>query len=154
MAKAKEACPKDYPGVTPYLCVAGAAKAIDFYKKAFGAQELFRMPMGDKVGHAELKIGGGIFMLADEFPEMGFKGPKSVGGSPVMLMFYAEDCDAVFRQAIAAGATEKRAPKDQFYGDRSGQLEDPFGHSWTIATHKEDLSPEEIGARMKQECGG
>ncbi len=151
--------PDGYHTVTPYLIVQGAARAIDFYKKAFAATELFRMGCpGDKVGHAEIKIGNSPIMLADEFPDMGFRSPQSLGGSPVSILLYVADVDARFRQAIAAGAKELRPVKDQFYGDRSGTLQDPFGHVWTIATHKEDLSPEELAKRseafMKQQGHG
>ncbi|MBI4602402.1 MAG: VOC family protein [Planctomycetes bacterium] len=140
--------PDGYHSVTPYLIVEGAARAIEFYQQAFGASERLRMPApGGKVGHAELVIGGSCIMLADEFPEMGFRGPRAIGGSPVGILLYVEDVDAVFARAMAAGAKALRPVKDQFYGDRSGTLEDPFGHVWTIATHKEDLSPEEIQRR-------
>jgi PhnB protein len=140
--------PDGYHGVTPYLAVKGAADAIEFYKKAFGAVELMRMPGPDgRLGHAEIKIGGAAVMLADEHPEMGHLGPKSRGGATASFLIYVEDVDAQFAQAVAAGGKVLRPLKDQFYGDRSGTLEDPFGHVWTIATHKEDLSPEEMGRR-------
>jgi PhnB protein len=147
--------PDGYHSVTPYLIVRGGARAIEYYTKAFGAVELFRMDApGGKLGHAEIKIGDSIVMLADEHPEMGANSPETLGGPGVHLMIYVEDCDAVFNRAVAGGATETRALQDQFYGDRSGTLTDPFGHSWTIATHKEDLSPEELQRRadaaMKQ----
>jgi PhnB protein len=142
--------PEGYHSVTPYLIINGAADAIAYYTKAFGATELFRMPApGGKIGHAEIKIGDSPIMLADEAPEMGFKGPKTIGGSPISIMIYVDDVDTVFNQAIAAGGTEQRPVKDQFYGDRSGTLEDPFGHVWHVATHKEDVSPEEMEERMK-----
>lgn len=141
--------PEGYEGVTPYLILDGAARAIDFYKKAFGATELFRMPMGDKIGHAELKIGKSVVMLSDEAPEMGYRSPKAYKGTPVSLMIYVEDVDKVFKDALASGATELKAVQDQFYGDRSGTLTDPFGHVWTVATHKEDVPPEEMDRRMK-----
>lgn len=142
--------PEGYHSVTPYLIIDGAADAIAYYRKAFGATELFRMPApGGKIGHAEIKIGDSPIMLADEAPEMGFKGPKTIGGSPISIMIYVDDVDTVFNQAIAAGGTEQRPVKDQFYGDRSGTLEDPFGHVWHVATHKEDVSPEEMEERMK-----
>ena len=142
--------PEGYHSVTPYLIIKGASEAIDFYKKAFGATELFRMPAPEgKIGHAEIKIGDSPIMLADEFPEMGYKSPQTLGGSPVSLMIYVADVDTVFKQAIAAGGKEQRPVKDQFYGDRSGTLEDPFGHVWHVATHKEDVSPEEMERRMK-----
>jgi PhnB protein len=140
--------PEGYHSLTPYLIVDGGAKALDYYKQAFGATELMRMEHGGKIAHAEMKIGDSPFMLSDEHPEMGYKGPKSVGGSAVGLMIYVDDCDAIFNQAIAAGGTEKKALQDQFYGDRSGTLEDPFGHIWTVATHKEDVTPEEIDKRL------
>ena len=142
--------PEGYHSVTPYLIVRGAADAIDFYKKAFGAVELFRMPSPDgKIGHAEIKIGDSPIMIADEYPEMGYLGPQSIGGSPVSLMIYVEDVDTVFNQAVAAGATVKEALQDKFYGDRIGTLVDPFGHRWHVSTHKEDVSMEEMQERMK-----
>jgi PhnB protein len=142
--------PDGYHTATPYLIVQGAASAIDFYKNAFGATELMRLadPSG-KVGHAEIKIGDSPIMLADEFPEMGIRGPQSFGGSPVSLCLYVEDVDARVGQAIAAGARVLRPLQDQFYGDRSATLTDPFGHTWTLATHKEDVSPEEIQRRFE-----
>ena len=141
--------PEGYHTATPYLIIKGAAAAIDFYKKAFSAIELMRMtdPKTNGVGHAEIKIGDSPIMLADEHPDMGFKSPKTLGGTPVSLMLYVDDVDATAKQALAAGAKVMRPVQDQFYGDRSGTFEDPFGHVWTIATHKEDLSPEEIGKR-------
>jgi PhnB protein len=143
--------PEGYYTVTPYLIVRGAARALDFYRKAFNASELFRMPdPAGKIGHAEIQIGNSRVMLADEFPEMGAKSPESVGGSSVGLCLYVEDADALFAQAIAAGAKEERPLKDQFYGDRSGTLRDPFGHQWTIATHVEDVSPQEMERRMAE----
>jgi PhnB protein len=145
--------PDGYHSVTPYLIIDGAAKAIDFYKTAFGATELFRMDHEGKVGHAELKIGDSPIMLADEQPSMGYVSPKALGGTPVSLMIYVADVDTVYKQAISAGATELRAVKDQFYGDRSGNLKDPFGHVWTIATHKEDVTPEEMDKRLKSAHG-
>lgn len=141
--------PEGYHSVTPYLVLRGGARALDFYKAAFGATEVMRMPgEEDKVMHAEIKIGDSHVMLADEFPEMGFAGPETHGGTSVSLMLYVEDCDAVFAQALAAGATELRPMADQPYGDRSGTLKDPFGHVWTVGTHKEDLTPDEIAERM------
>jgi PhnB protein len=154
MAKVKH-IPDGYHTVTPYLCVKGAAGAIDFYKKAFGAVELVRMPdPSGKVMHAEIKIGDSHIMMADEHPEMNFTSPKSLGGTPVCLCLYVEDVDALAARAVAAGATQIRPVKDQFYGDRSGTFADPFGHIWTISTHKEDVSPEEMKRRMAGECGG
>ena len=130
------------------LIIDGAASAIDYYKKAFGATELFRMEHQGKVGHAEIKIGDSPIMLADEQPSMGYVGPKSVGGTPVSLMIYVEDVDKIYKQAIASGGLELKALQDQFYGDRSGTLKDPFGHIWTVATHKEDVTPEEMDKRI------
>jgi PhnB protein len=140
--------PEGYHSVTPYLCAKGAARAIEFYKKAFSATERMRIMQPDgRVGHAELRIGDSVIMLADEFLEMGVRSPESLGGSPVTIHLYVEDADAVFNQAVAAGATVKRPVADQFYGDRSGGIVDPFGHIWWISTHKEDLSSEEIVKR-------
>ncbi len=140
--------PEGYHSVTPYLIIKGAADAIEFYKKAFGATELFRMPQPDgKIGHAEIKIGDSPIMLSDEHPEMGYLGPKSLGGSPVSILLYVENVDAVVQQATSAGAKIDRPVEDKFYGDRSGSLTDPFGHIWHIATHKEDVSPEEMDKR-------
>jgi PhnB protein len=143
--------PKGYHTVTPYLIINGAAKAIDFYKKAFGATELMRMPgPGGKIGHAEIRIGDSPVMMADEHPEMGARGPNSTGNTPVSMLLYVEDADKVFNQAIAAGAKSLRPMKDQFYGDRMGTLQDPFGHVWSIGTHVEDVSPEEMKRRMAE----
>ena len=142
--------PEGYHSVTPYLIIRGATEAIEFYKKAFGAIELFRFPApGGKIGHAEIKIGDSPIMLADEYPDMGYKSPQSLNGSAVSLMIYIEDVDTVFNRAIDAGATVKEAVQDKFYGDRSGTLADPFGHVWHIATHKEDVSSEEMERRAK-----
>ena len=141
--------PDGYHSVTPYLIIKGASDAIDFYKKAFGATELFRMPApGGKVGHAEIKIGDSPIMLADESPEMGHVGPTTLGGTPVSIMIYVEDVDTIFKQAIAAGGEQQKPLQDQFYGDRSGSLKDPFGHVWHVATHVEDVAPEEMEKRM------
>ena len=140
--------PEGYQQVIPYLVVRGAPKALDFYKRAFGAKERMRLPMGDRIGHAEIQIGDCVVMLADEFPEMGANSPETIGGTPVGLCLYVEDVDAVFKRAIAAGGKEEKPLKDQFYGDRSGTLIDPFGHKWTIATHVEDVSSEEMQRRM------
>jgi len=145
--------PEGYHSVTPYLICDGAADAIEYYKKAFGATELFRMDHGGKIGHAELKIGDSPIMLADEYPEMDYRSPKALGGTPVSLMIYVEDVDSVYNQAIDAGATEVKPLQDQFYGDRSGTLTDPFGHVWTIATHKEDVTMEEMNRRMASAHG-
>jgi PhnB protein len=147
--------PDGYHTATPYLIIGGAGDAIEFYKKAFGATELFRFAMpGGKIGHAEIKIGDSPIMLADEFPEMGYKGPKSLGGSPVSIMIYVEDVDTIFNQAVAAGATIKEAVSDKFYGDRLGTVTDPFGHVWHVSTHKEDVSLEEMEKRAKAAHGG
>ena len=147
--------PEGYHSVTPHLMINGAAEAIEFYKKAFGATELFRFPApGGKIGHAEIKIGDSPIMLADEVAEMGYKGPKALGGSPVSLMIYVEDVDKIFNQAVAAGASVKEAVQDKFYGDRTGTLTDPFGHVWHIATHKEDVSMEEVERRAKAARSG
>jgi PhnB protein len=140
--------PEGYPGVTPYLIVHDGAAAIDFYTSVLGATE--RMRMGgpdDKVGHAELEIGDSVIMLADEHPEIGAHGPKTVGGTPVSLHVYVEDVDEVFRRAIDAGAKEQRPIEDKFYGDRSGGFVDPFGHEWNVATHVEDVPPDEMEKR-------
>ena len=142
--------PADYAGVTSYLIVRGAAKAIDFYQRAFGATEIFRLPMGDRIGHAEIKIGGGVVMLADEMLDMGHKSPQTLGGTPVSLMFYVPDVDTVFGRALAAGGKQVKPLQNQFYGDRSGTLTDPFGHVWTVATHVEDVAPDEMDRRMKK----
>ena len=144
-----QAIPAGYAGVTAYLIIRGASRALDYYKKAFGAVELMRFPgENGTIGHAEIKIGQGVVMLADEMPQMGYNSPQSIGGTPVSLMFYVTDVDGRFAQAIEAGGTIKQEVKDQFYGDRSGTLVDPFGHVWTIATHKEDVSVDEMQKRM------
>ncbi len=140
--------PDGYYSVTPYLIVKGAAKAVDFYKRAFGATELFRMDNPDgTVGHAEIRIGNSPVMLADEHPGMGILGPQSLGGSAVQLLIYVEDVDAVTAKGVSAGLKVLRPVQNQFYGDRSGYFEDPFGHKWTIATHVEDVAPEEMKKR-------
>jgi PhnB protein len=140
--------PDGYHVLTAYLIVNGADKAIEFYKKAFGATELFRLGGPDgRVGHAELKIGDSRLMLADEFPEMGARGPRTIGGSPVRILIYVENVDVVVERAIAAGAKVVRPVENQFYGDRAGGLEDPFGHYWHVATHVEDVPPEEMAKR-------
>jgi PhnB protein len=140
--------PDGYPQVTPYLCVDGAKAAIDFYSSVFGATERMRLPgPGDTIGHCELQLGDSLIMLADEAPELGIRSPKAFGGTPVTLSLYVEDVDGVFARALQAGATALRPVEDQFYGDRSGQFEDPFGHRWSIATHVEDVSPEEMAER-------
>lgn len=150
--------PDDYHVVTPYLALKGAGAAIEFYKKVFGARERLRMEGPDgMIGHAELKIGDSVVMLADEFPQMDFLGPQTRGGTAVTLYLYVKDCDAVFRAALAAGARERRPLKDEFYGDRTGMVEDPWGHVWHISTHKEDLSKAELRKRaeaaMKEMAG-
>jgi len=140
--------PDEYPQVMPYLIVDGAASAIDFYGSVLGATERMRMQGPDgRIGHAELQIGDSVIMLADENPEMGARGPKAFGGSPITVHVYVEDSDAAFKRAIDAGAKSLRAIEDQFYGDRSGQFEDPFGHKWNVATHVEDVPPEEMRER-------
>ena len=140
--------PAGYHTATIYLIVKGAAQALEFYKKAFGAVELMRMPgPNDTIGHAEIKIGDSPIMLADEFPEMGHKSPTTLGGTAVGIMLYVPDCDAMFAKAVSLGATIMKPLADQFYGDRSGSVIDPFGHQWTIATHTEDVSPEEMERR-------
>ena len=142
--------PEGWRTLTPYLIIKGAAEAIEYYKKIFGATEVMRMggaAPGEPIGHAELKIGDSILMLADEFPQMGARSPVTIGGSAVQIFMYVEDVDAVFKRAVDAGAKPLRQPKDEFWGDRYGQLADPFGHLWSIATHVEDVSPEEAGRR-------
>lgn len=151
MALAKNFKPEGTHALTPHLTVQGAAQAMEFYKKAFGAVEVARMaePSGI-VMHAEMRIGDSPFYLNDEFPQMGARGPKSIGGTSVTLHLYVPDCDAVYKQAIAAGATVKRPLTDMFWGDRYGQVEDPHGHVWSIATTKETLTEAEVWERMKQ----
>ena len=147
---ATKSVPEGYHAATPYLIVKGAAEAIEFYKRAFGATELLRMadPQG-RVGHAEIKIGDSVIMLADEHPAMGYRGPRSLGGSSVSILLYLEDVDMVFERAVKTGARALRPVANQFYGDRSGTLEDPFGHVWTVATHVEDVPPEEMQLRAE-----
>jgi len=147
--------PEGYPRVCPYLCVDGAAAAIAFYSGVLGATERMRMPApADKIGHAELQIGDSVIMLSDEFPDMGARAPKTVGGTPVTMSVYVENVDDVFARAVEAGATVLRPVEDQFYGDRSGQFEDPFGHRWSVATHIEDVSPEEMAQRAAAAMSG
>ena len=141
--------PKGFEALTPYLIIRGAAKAIDFYTKAFGAKETGRFPGPDgKIGHADLVIGGGHLMLADESPEMGHKSPDTIGGTPVSLVLYVDNVDDVVKTAVAAGGKLTRPVEDQFYGDRAGEVRDPFGHIWHIMTHIEDVSMEEMTRRM------
>lgn len=148
MAGKVKAIPDGYGSVTPYLIVKGGAAALEFYKKAFGASEIMRMAQPDgRVMHAEVQIGNSRLMLADEFPERGYLAPQTPGKTPVTLHLYVEDVDKVAKQAVAAGAKEVQPVKDQFYGDRSGVFTDPFGHCWNIATHKEDVTQEEMGRR-------
>ena len=143
-----------YHTVTPHLVVRDAAKAIEFYKKAFGAKEAFRMPGPDgKLMHAEIQIGDSMVMLSDEFPEYGSKSPQALGGSPVNILLYVENADKVFQQAVAAGATVTMPLADQFWGDRYGKLADPFGHQWSVATHIEDVAPEEMAKRAAKAMG-
>ena len=143
--------PDGYHTVTPYLIVRGAARAIEFYRKAFGAAERTRCAdPGGKIMHAEITVCGSVIMLADEFPEMGFRGPQTLGGSSVGIVLYVEDVDARFRQALEAGCTVMQPLQDKFYGDRSGTLTDPFGHVWTLVTHKEDLTPQEVERRFQE----
>jgi PhnB protein len=140
--------PDGYRSVNLILTVDDGARAIDFYKQAFGAREISRLPMGDKIGHAELEIGDTRIMLNDEFPDHGNLGPKARGGTPVSLLIYTDDVDSAFKKAIAAGGTETMPVDDQFWGDRMGTLTDPFGHKWSIATHVEDVPPEQFEERM------
>jgi PhnB protein len=143
--------PEGYNSITPYLVIKGAAEAIEYYKNVFGATEIVRMPdPSGRIGHAELKIGNSHIMLADEFPEMEYRGPLTLGSSPVSILLYVEDVDAVVERAVAAGAKVLKPVQDQFYGDRSGFIQDPFGHLWGVATHKEDGSPSEMKERMKK----
>lgn len=140
--------PDGYHNATPYLVVDNAAAAIEFYKTAFGAKELMRMPKPNgKIGHAEIKIGDSTIMLADETPEAGARSPRTIGGSPVSILLYVDDVDATFGKAVKAGAKVQRPLANQFYGDRTGDIQDPFGHVWHVATHVEDVSPEELKKR-------
>jgi PhnB protein len=142
--------PEGYRNVNVILTVDDAARAIDFYKQAFGAREISRLPMGDKIGHAELQIGDTRIMLNDEFPDHDNLGPKARGGTSVGLLIYTEDVDSAFRKAVEAGGNQTMAVENQFWGDRMGSLTDPFGHKWSIATHVEDVRPEEFQERMAQ----
>jgi len=141
--------PSGYHALTPSVVVDNAAKAMDFYRNAFGAKETYRLPMGDKIAHAEMDIAGSRFMLSDEFPEWGALSPKSRGGSTGGMLIYVEDADKAIDQAVKAGAQVVQPPEDQFWGDRMGTVRDPFGHSWTVGTHVEDVPPEELESRMR-----
>jgi PhnB protein len=142
--------PEGYHSVTPYLVLDKAAEAIEFYKKAFGATEKYRLPFGDRIGHAELKIGDSFVMLADEFPDMGHLGPKSRGGTTVSLLIYLPDVDTAFKKALDAGATQTKPLENQLWGDRMGTVTDPFGHQWSLATHVEDVPEDEIARRFDE----
>lgn len=147
--------PEGYPQVAPYLAVDGASDAIDFYTEVLGATERMRMPGPDgRIGHAELELGDSLIMLADEFPDIGHSGPKALGGTPVTISVYVEDVDAVFERAIREGGISLRPPENQFYGDRAGQFEDPFGHRWSVATHVEDVPPAEMEKRAAEAMSG
>lgn len=147
---AVKAIPDGYYSLTPYLVIKGAAEAIEYYQKVFGATETVRMPgPGGRVMHAEVNIGNSMLMLADENPERGYLSPKTIGGTGVSIMLYTDDVDATFNKAVAAGAKVEQPPTDMPWGDRMANIADPFGHNWAIATHKEDLSPEELERRMK-----
>jgi PhnB protein len=153
MAKTVKPIPDGYHAVTPYLAVKGAAAAIEFYKKAFGAKEIMRIPGPDGcIGHAEIEIGGSRIMLSDEYPPLDFRGPTSLGGSSVHVMLYVPDVDATAKRALGAGARLVRPVEDKFYGDRTGTLEDPFGHVWHVSTHKEDVPPKELAKRAAAEA--
>lgn len=143
--------PAGYHSVTPYMTIRNCAEAIEFYKKAFSAVEKMRMEGADhKIMHAEIKIGDSVLMMTDESVEMDHKGPEKLGGTPVSVLLYVENVDEVFNRAVKAGATVIREIKNEFYGDRMGTLKDPFGHIWSIGTHIEDVSPQEMEKRMKQ----
>ena len=142
--------PEGYHSVTPYLLVDDAKAAIEYYAEAFNAKELFRLPMGDKIGHAEIMIGDSHVMLSDEWPDMNLRGPKSRGGPTASLMVYVDDVDAMFKRAVAAGATVERDVENQFWGDRTGTVVDPYGHRWMLATHVEEVPPEELERRMAE----
>jgi PhnB protein len=154
MIRKRKSAPRGYRTATPYLIIEGAAGAIEFYKRIFGARVLLSLaePSG-KIGHAEIKIGDSRIMLADEYPQTGYRSPQSLGGSPVSILLYVEDCDATFERAIANGAKTLNPMSDQFYGDRAGTLQDPFGHVWTIASHNEELTAEEILKRVSTASG-
>jgi PhnB protein len=153
MANKVKPIPEGYHSITPYLVIKGAAAAIDFYKQAFGAVEIMRMPQPDgRVGHAELKFGDSVVMLADEYPEMDVVGPQTLGNTSVGLLLYLDDVDKAVERAVSLGATIKKPIADQFYGDRTGTIEDPFGHKWTLAVHIEDVTPEEMQRRMEAQA--
>ncbi len=154
MAKSPSPVPTGYHSVTPYLRVKGAAAAIEFYKSAFGAKERYRLPMGDRIGHAEIDINGSTVMLSDEFPEVGAMGPATLKGTTVTLSLYVADARAFFAKAIAAGGKERRPLTDEFYGDRCGQIEDPFGHVWMISQRIEDVAPKEMQKRLDKMMAG
>ena len=154
MANEVNPIPKGYEGITPYLICKNAEAAIDFYSRAFGAEELYRIGQPGMVGHAEMKLGNSIFMLAEEHSEMGALSPQTIGGTPISLYIYVEDVDKFTEKAIAEGLKVIKPVADQFYGDRSGHFEDPFGHKWGFATHVEDLTPEELSERAKAAHGG
>ena len=149
---AVKAIPDGYASITPYLFIKGADKALDFYKKVFGAVETVRMPgPGGRVMHAEIKIGNSMVMLADENPERHSLSPLTIGGAGSSIMLYTDDVDATFKKAVAAGARSNQEPTDMFWGDRMANITDPFGHPWAIATHKEDVSPDEMERRMREQ---
>jgi PhnB protein len=152
---AVKSIPEGYHSITPYLVIKNCSAAIDYYVKAFGAREVVRMDApGGKIGHAELMFGNSYVMMADEHPDQGHIGPETVGGTPVGLMFYVDDVDAVFNRAVENGATVTEPLENKFYGDRSGSIKDPFGHKWMISTHVEDVTPDEMERRMKAMQGG
>jgi PhnB protein len=142
--------PDGHHTVAPYLAIKNAVSALEFYKKALGATETYKLILPDgRLGHAEIRLGDSLIMLSDEFPEFGGKAPESLGGSPVSIHLYVEDVDTFVKRAVAAGARELKPVADQFYGDRSGQIEDPYGHLWWVGTHKEDVAPEEMQKRVQ-----
>ena len=155
MADDVKPIPDEYPQLTPYICVDGAKEAMEFYAKVFGAEERMHLPGPDgKIGHAELTLGESVIMLADEYPDIGFLSPPRIGGTAVTLHAYVEDVDAVFEKALAAGAKSLQPVENQFYGDRSGQFEDPFGHRWSVATHVEDVDEAEMARRAQDAATG
>jgi PhnB protein len=152
MTEAVKPIPEGYHSLTPYLIIKGAAEALEFYKSAFGAEEVVRMPMPDgRIGHAEIRIGNSMLMIADEMEEMGYRSSQTLNGSPVGFIIYLEDVDKEFQRAIDAGGTVVRPLENKFYGDRMGTLRDPFGYEWSLGTHIEDVSPEEMTRRMDEE---